>query len=144
MLRLLIVDDEPDERDQIREAALQAGFSESMLTCPETWDQALDVLAAGESFRVAVVDIVLWTRWEGGVDYIRELRRLQPDCWIIAITMRRGNDALIRAMRAGANSILNLRDILNLEDIFDLRSEPSYHDALVQKLKEWSTGKSIA
>ncbi len=112
MPRLLVVSDRTDDvgdaqRQAIEAAAGRAGYLER--TCPDSWDEAVRVVSSkdGGPFHAAVIDIELWDRLEGGVDLIRELHSHQPACLIIALSEKRGEDALLRAMRAGASDYFN-------------------------------------
>lgn len=106
MPRLLIVSDELPQRLAVRDAAAAVNYRAEEMTCPESWEEAVRA-QAGQPFRVAVVDIQLWGRLEGGVDYIRQLHVEQPSCLIVALTGQRGDESGVRAMRAGAADFIN-------------------------------------
>jgi signal transduction histidine kinase/ActR/RegA family two-component response regulator len=111
MPRVLIVYDKENDDDtrpaRCYRAAVDANFPPEEIVFPQSWADAVGALRSGP-FTAAVIDIELWGRSEGGVDYIRELHTLDPKCRIIAITGRRGSDAGVRAQRAGAEAFINI------------------------------------
>jgi DNA-binding NtrC family response regulator len=102
----LIVSDELVQRSAIQQVASKVGYTTDEITCPESWEAAIGYMRAPE-YGVAIVDIELWGRWEGGVDFVRQLHAEQPFCYILALTGRRGDDSGLRAMRAGASDFIN-------------------------------------
>ena len=100
MTKLLVVDDEPDkQRKDILVAAVFAGIDPRDTDTPDSWDDAEATLT--QSFQIAVIDIDLWSKLEGGIELIRRLHASQPECNIIALTKTR-SDIGERAMEAGA------------------------------------------
>ncbi len=80
--QLLIVDDEPEIREMLQEFLLQMGYGVQVV---ETGRQALDLCARPDTrFDAALVD---WTLpGIDGPDVMSQIRYLQPDCLIFAIT----------------------------------------------------------
>ena len=106
-MRLLIVSDTLKQRRSIEKVAIELGFQQDNLIVPRSWDEAVDLQFTKEPFHLAVVDICLWGRFNGGVDYIRLLSEEHPECFAIALTERRGDDVGVHAMRAGACAFIN-------------------------------------
>lgn len=78
---VLIVDDEPDIRQMLGEFLRQLGYQ---VTAVETGRQALDMAASSTRLDAALVD---WTLpGIDGPDVMVQIRELQPDCRIFAIT----------------------------------------------------------
>src|SRR5262245_8763133 len=136
MARLLVVVDPTPERGDTQrqavcKAALRAGFHDEDLHCPDSWDAARAAVETptGGPFHAAVIDIELWGRWEGGVDLIRDLHSRHPGCLIVAVTERRGDDALHRATAAGANDFLNAQTNLDWRE--DLQAQLTFYRTLL-------------
>jgi DNA-binding response OmpR family regulator len=123
MSKLLILDDEEWQREAIAKAALEAGFEKEDVVTAKSPNDAIELLSH-QTFDVAVVDLHLgnWLK-EAGVDFIRTLHAAQPQCKIIALTTKLGNDAGVRALANGA------------DDFIGRWSTIDYQDLLVEKLE---------
>ena len=84
--RLLIVDDEPRNREKYLVAAKDAGFKKSERRPGGDAGRGGGADGHGESFHVALIDLILSPPREDGLDLIAVLSTVQPDCCIIAIT----------------------------------------------------------
>jgi DNA-binding response OmpR family regulator len=101
MSKLLVLDDTREQRDDMRRAALKAGFVDESIVEVASLEDARRQL--DEPFDLAVVDIHLGDGLEdAGIDFIKELHKHQPRCKIIAFTTRRENLAGVRALGYGA------------------------------------------
>jgi hypothetical protein len=99
-LRLLVVDDL--ESADIVEIARGVGIPApgyELVVVKDCWKDAEDALQ--QRWDLAVIDIKLWHRPEGGIELIRRLHDSQPFCNIIAITSG-DRDVKQRALDAGA------------------------------------------
>lgn len=101
MLRLLILDNDEEQRTAIKASVRQAqydGESVEAATREEAWR-----LIESVEFDLAIIDLHLGDSLEDtGIDIIRDLHRRQPNCKIIALSIRRDNQPGIRAMAYGA------------------------------------------
>ena len=105
MNRILIVDDDPEQQKDIQRAARLAGFAGRQLVTVGTVQEALEAL--DESFSLALVDIMLTpSEAEEGVDLIREIKKRQPDCVVLAITTKAPMQSGSRALPAGASDFV--------------------------------------
>ena len=99
MATLLLVDDEPMNRDALGRRLLRAGYR--VLTA-ENGAQALDIAAADR------IDLVLLDVMMPGMDGIETLRRLREshsisDLPVIMVTAKDSSDNVVEALDAGAN-----------------------------------------
>ena len=99
MATLLLVDDDPMNRDALQRRLLRAGFQ--VLTA-ESGPDALDIAAANR------VDLVLLDVMMPGMDGIETLRRLRQsraisELPVIMVTAKDGADEVVQALDAGAN-----------------------------------------
>jgi CheY-like chemotaxis protein len=112
MVRMLVVDNEEIQLRRVLAAADVAGIDSSMITIATSPNQARELVdqAGLTSFDLAVVDLSLVTHSddEAGVDLIRWLHSVNRYCYIIALTLSRGNAGLTRALQAGANDFISL------------------------------------
>jgi two-component system NtrC family response regulator len=100
-VRLLIVDDEPNVRDGLREAIDQPEFE--IETAPDG-ETALRKIRR-ESFHIVVTDL----RMPGavdGFDLLREVRERDPETPVILITAHGTVDGAVEAMKMGAMDFL--------------------------------------
>src|ERR1700693_5533436 len=104
MVRLLVVHDDGGQRPSIVDAALAAHIDRRQIRTVESWEEAEGALL--EPFDLAVIDIDLWGRDEGGIELIRRLHDRQPDCKIIALTSQRGGDVGACALEEGAREFI--------------------------------------
>jgi diguanylate cyclase (GGDEF)-like protein len=99
MVTLLLVDDDPMNRDALQRRLVRAGFR--VLTA-ESGQHALDIVAAER------VDLVLLDVMMPGMDGIETLRRLRrsraiSELPVIMVTAKDGADEVVKALDAGAN-----------------------------------------
>lgn len=130
-IKLLIVDNEPEQLDKDWQAAKEAGFHEREIVSATSVADA-EVKLMSETFDVAVVDLVLTEPELGsddpeeGLGLIRLIHRYQPECKIVALTRKLDNEVGIRAMMAGAQDFVCSRWIYI-----------NWKELLVQRLQLW-------
>jgi DNA-binding response OmpR family regulator len=101
---LLVVDDDQFQGDEIVRVAGDSGIENISRAGNES--EAYQIIASQE-FSLAVVDIMLSSvERREGLRVITELRRLQPDCRIIALTTRGRNDIGVQALNLGADDFV--------------------------------------
>jgi two-component system KDP operon response regulator KdpE len=99
-LRALIVDDEPPFRKVLRKSLATSGFVTEEATCGE---DALEIL------RQRVFDLVLLDLNMPGMDGImvcRQIRKLWPKIGIVMVTVRDGENDMVKALEHGADDYL--------------------------------------
>src|SRR6266852_114568 len=100
-VRILIVDDEPNVRDGLREAIDASDFD---IETASDGDSALRRIRR-DSFHIVVTDL----RMPGaadGFDVLREVRERDPDTPVIIITAHGTIDGAVEAMKMGAMDFL--------------------------------------
>ena len=129
--KLLIVDNEPPQLAKFLRAAKEAGFQDEEIVSTDGAGEAAAKLMT-ETFDVALVDLVLASTdptsedVDDALELIRQIRRYQPECRVIALTRSNNNEAGIRAMTAGASDFVCTRwEYINGEEL------------LVQRLRLW-------
>lgn len=125
VIRLLVVDDL--ESANIVEIARGVGIPApgyELVVVKDCWKDAEDALQ--QRWDLAVIDIKLWRRPEGGIELIRRLHDSQPYCNIIAITSE-DRDVKKHALEAGAK-------------VFVSRDPEQRHHSWTADLKTWLTG----
>jgi DNA-binding NarL/FixJ family response regulator len=100
--RILIVDDDPAFRMMCEAAVRLDGLLETVASCGCA-REAMAALVHGE-IDVALVDIGLPDR--SGVDVIRAIRRRQPRCDVMVISVFHDEEVVLRAIEAGATGYL--------------------------------------
>ena len=103
MIRILLVDDHAvvrrGVRDILTEALGKVAFGEASKP-----SEAIDKLQA-EDWDVVVLDISLPGR--GGLDALREIKRLRPALPVLVLSMHAEDHYALRALRAGAAGYVN-------------------------------------
>lgn len=99
--RILVVDDDPLARKHLDTVLTHAGHQ--VLTV-ESGEAALDRLAAGECFDVALVDLKM--RGIGGMDVVKALREQWPETVTIVLTAYASLETVFEALRLGAYDYL--------------------------------------
>src|SRR5713226_6921454 len=94
--KLLVVDDEPQLLTVIERSAEELGFSVEQV---DSGRQALAELREAKA-DLALVD--LQTAEVRGLDVLREIRSLDPDCHVALMTGQANVDAAIEAVKLGA------------------------------------------
>ncbi|HSW18844.1 MAG TPA: response regulator transcription factor [Ramlibacter sp.] len=98
MKTALIVEDLPDARQWLGEIACTA-FPAIAIELAARMDDALAQVAAGR-FDLALVDLGLPDG--SGLEVVRALKRTQPDCLAVVVTIYDDDDHLFPALQAGA------------------------------------------
>lgn len=102
---LLVVDDEVSQRSIIIDAAMGIGIVEIVQASTES---EASLAMRDTTFQLAVVDIMLSSSMQrDGLRVIRELRDLQPDCRIIALTSKGGTEIGVECLEAGAHDFVS-------------------------------------
>ncbi|HEX7499985.1 MAG TPA: response regulator transcription factor, partial [Polyangia bacterium] len=103
MIRILLVDDHAvvrrGVRDILTEALGKVAFGEASKP-----SEAIEKLQA-EDWDVVVLDISLPGR--GGLDALREIKRLRPALPVLVLSMHAEDHYALRALRAGAAGYVN-------------------------------------
>ena len=98
MIRILIADDHPIVRQGLRRI-LSEETDMHVLGEAETSQQALDLFENGE-WDVVVLDLAMPGR--GGIEVLKEIRRLRPRVPVLILSVSPEEQFAIRALKAGA------------------------------------------
>jgi PAS domain S-box-containing protein len=109
-LRLLLVDDDPSQRDRLALTLERTGMSFELAWCAGEIE-ALDRIGE-ELFDLCFVDHLLET--SNGVEFIRECTRRRIPTPIVMLTARHGRELAVEALDAGATDYLR-KDGLDAE-----------------------------
>ncbi|HMQ53791.1 MAG TPA: response regulator transcription factor [Anaerolineae bacterium] len=99
--RILIVDDEDNIRSSLQEMLTYAGYR---VVAVESGEAAVDLIAAGEKFDLALIDLKL--EGIGGMEVLGELRQQSPDTVAIVLTAHASLETAVEALRYGAHDYL--------------------------------------
>ena len=99
---VLVVDDDPDTRDLLREVLKEAGYA---VSCSSTAEEAVG-LAKDIDFDVIISDIRLGPEMNG-LDVLRAYKSVQPRSEVILITAFGSMETAIEAVKAGAFDYLS-------------------------------------
>jgi len=99
-----VIDDQRDVREGVAALIEQRVTAAQIAGLFATGHDAINALARGEPFDVALVDLGLPDIQ--GADLIRQLRVGRPSVAIIAFTVRFDDEALFSALRAGASGYI--------------------------------------
>jgi DNA-binding NtrC family response regulator len=97
ILRILVVDDNPDDRALIKRE-LSREFPRLQVTevaAPQGLAQAL----AGDPFHLVITDYMLG--WGDGLTILRDLKALWPECPVIMFTGTGSEEIAVEAMKTG-------------------------------------------
>jgi DNA-binding response OmpR family regulator len=83
--RLLIVDNDDEQRGDIQAAAKRAGFAQRDIAVVDNEEEARRLIME-DRFDIAVIDISLTRGNCEGLEVIKQLRLHQPRCWIAGLT----------------------------------------------------------
>jgi DNA-binding NtrC family response regulator len=111
-LRILIVDDEQNQRDMLAGFLSRKNF---MIRAADSAESALDSLSNG-SFDIGLFDMKM--SGIGGLELLQRVRQLNPEMQIIVITAYGTVETAVEAMRAGAYSYLCKP--INLEELLEV------------------------
>lgn len=106
MIRVLIADDHPLLRNGLKQIILQEpdfGEPGEAGNC----DQVLERLAES-SWDVLILDITMPGR--GGLEILREIRRLRPEMPVLVLSMHPEEQFAVRAIKSGASGYLTKTD----------------------------------
>ena len=96
-LRLLLIDDNPYDRD-LATRALSQHFG-SLTTVPARDAVELERAMACGEFDAAIIDHQL--RWTTGIEVLRRIKRIRPHCPVLMFTASGDTEAAVEAMKEG-------------------------------------------
>jgi two-component system, OmpR family, KDP operon response regulator KdpE len=99
-LRALLVDDEPSFRKVLRASLGTSGFAAEEATCGE---DAIEILTK-RSFDLVLLDLNM--PGMDGITACRQIRELRPKIGIVMITVRDGENDMVKAFDYGADDYL--------------------------------------
>lgn len=99
-LSVLLVDDDPPFRKALRTSLGTSGITVEEAQCGE---EAMEILGQ-RSFDLVLLDLNM--PGIGGIVACREIRKLQPKIGIVMITVRDGENDMVRALEYGADDYL--------------------------------------
>ena len=98
---VLVVDDEPSMRKMVEIMLKSQGCSVSDSSSAE---EAMGRLEAGERFALVLTDLKM--KQQSGLDLLREVKRLDPECQVILMTAFATAQTALEALREGAYDYL--------------------------------------
>ena len=132
--RLLLVDDNPDDR-RLVVRALARDFPS--LTVVEVVDaEALEGALSDAPFDLVITDYAL--RWSDGLAVLRAVRSVQPDCPVIMYTGTGSQEIAVEAMKAGLTDyvVKSPRHYAQLPGVARAAFKQADHRATVRRLEE--------
>lgn len=103
MLRILVADDHPIVRSGLRQI-LSGEADVAVVGEAQNCAEVLDLVRT-QAWDTLVLDIAMPGR--GGLDTLKEVRRLQPALPVLMLSMHPEDQYAVRALRAGANGYVN-------------------------------------
>lgn len=101
-LKILVLDDEEDIRHFSREFFQRRGFAVSTAAT----SRAAFLFVKRTRFDIAVLDIHLHRGNKSGIDVLRLIREIRPDCYCIMLTRDNDQKIMEEAARLGASDYL--------------------------------------
>lgn len=101
-LRLLLVDDNPHDRDLVTRA-LSQHFG-SIATVPARDAVELEREMAYGEFDAAIIDYQL--KWTTGIEALRKIKRFHPDCPVLMFTASGDTEIAVEAMKEGLDDYI--------------------------------------
>lgn len=95
--RLLLIDDNPSDRDLV-ERALDRHFGSLTILSARDADEFDGTLTEGK-FDAAIIDYQL--RWTTGIEALRKIKRFHPDCPVVMFTASGNAEVAVEAMKEG-------------------------------------------
>ena len=126
--RILIVEDDRPQADAVAEALQRVGHACVVVTEPR---RALDLLR-DDGFDLVITDLVMHE--VGGMDILREARRLEPTAEVIVITGHGSIETAVQAMQDGASDFI--AKPLNLAELRDRVAKALEHRRLVRRTEQ--------
>jgi CheY-like chemotaxis protein len=106
MSRLLILDDTPEQQEQLVNAGRDAGFSANDIVVAGNTVEAATLI--GQPIDVAIVDLHLGGEFDdASLAFIKRLRTIFPKCWIIGFTTQLDNTVGALSIAYGANDFIS-------------------------------------
>jgi DNA-binding NtrC family response regulator len=143
MTSLLILDDEPDIRTEIKEYLSSFGYDVHLASRPR---EAFQILA-NNPIHIAILDIRLPEM--NGIEMLKEIRKLYPHIQAIMMSGYGDMDAAISALRLGAADFFQKPFLLNelhqtIEKVKKvvIHSEPVHTDQFTYLIKKVAGGSS--
>jgi two-component system CheB/CheR fusion protein len=101
-LRLLLVEDNPHDRDLVARA-LKRHFGSVTIGSAHDPDEFERAVARGE-FDAAIIDYEL--RWASGIEALRRIKRSRPDCPVLMFTASGNTEVAVQAMKEGLDDYI--------------------------------------
>jgi len=101
-LRLLLVDDNPHDRDLVARV-LSQHFGSVMFDSARDAHEFEKVATYG-NFDAAIIDYQL--KWTTGIEALRKIKRLRPDCPVIMFTASGNTEVAVEAMKEGLDDYI--------------------------------------
>jgi PAS domain S-box-containing protein len=101
-LRLLLVEDNPHDRDLVTRA-LKRHFGTITIGSVRDAREFERVVARGE-FDAAIIDYEL--RWTSGIEALRRIKRLRPECPVLMFTASGNTEVAVQAMKEGLDDYI--------------------------------------
>lgn len=101
-MRLLLVEDNPHDRDLVTRA-LKRHFASVTIASARDAREFEEVLARGE-FDAAIIDYEL--RWTSGIEALRTIKRSLPDCPVLMFTASASTEVAVEAMKEGLDDYI--------------------------------------
>ena len=96
-LRLLLIDDNPHDRDLATRALSQHYGSVNIALARDA--QELEQAVAQGAFDAAIIDYEL--RWTSGIEVLRKIKRARPECPVLMFTGSGSTEVAVEAMKEG-------------------------------------------
>ena len=96
-LRLLLIDDNPHDRDLVTRA-LSKHFGSITVLCARDADEFERTIAC-EEFDAAIIDYEV--RWTTGIEALRTIRHSRPECPVLMFTASGSTEVAVEAMKEG-------------------------------------------
>ena len=101
-LRLLLVEDNPHDRDLVTRA-LKRHFGSITIGSARDAREFERVVARGD-FDAAIIDYEL--RWTSGIDALRKIKRFRPECPVLMFTASGNTEVAVQAMKEGLDDYI--------------------------------------
>ena len=101
-LRLLLVEDNPHDRDLVARA-LKRHFGTVTIGSARDAREFERAVARGD-FDAAIIDYEL--RWTSGIEALRKIKRLRPECPVLMFTASGNTEVAVQAMKEGLDDYI--------------------------------------
>ncbi|MBB93430.1 MAG: hypothetical protein CML68_02310 [Rhodobacteraceae bacterium] len=132
-MRILIVDDSPDDREVLRRAVAKMPARVDQVDEAATEDEALDWLDPDARDDVILLDYSL--PGSDGLDTLRAILMLAPQAAVVMITGQGNEEIAVQAMRCGAQDYLT-KSVINPESLNRSVTNALERSAMQRKIDE--------